>query len=102
MLDRAAELVDHLLARDLVTVAIVIGDEPYAVDEIGAFLGGPERLVPTLSLPEDPAGAAALAGRAMNRKLAGRARLLRAASGAATELVVRQRAGRTLLSEVTR
>ena len=94
VLDRTAELIDHLVARHLDTVAVVVGDAPYAADEIEAFLGGAERLVPTLALPDDPAGAAALAGRPMSRRLALRSPLRRAAAGVAAELAVRERASR--------
>jgi hypothetical protein len=63
-------------------VTVVIGDRPYPPDEVAAAVGA-ELLG---ELPDDPVGAAALAGNARSSKVLARAPLMRTAGDLASRL----------------
>lgn len=88
-LDRCAEIADVLTAAGVPLIVCVSGPFPYGQGEIAAFISGAAEPVETVELPEDPHGAAVLAGRPSGRRSAGRSRLVRAAGPVAAALAVR-------------
>ena len=83
-LERLAEAIDHLATTTRRAALVVVGDEPFAVEEIVAF-AAPD--LAHWSLPFDPLAAAVLAGRhgVSARRLA-RQPLLRAAADVSADL----------------
>jgi hypothetical protein len=59
-LERVADLTAQLAVRSIPTVVALIGDRPYAADEVAEFVG----VDTVVTLPSDPWAAAVLAGRA--------------------------------------
>ena len=94
VLDRTAGLGDVCTHRAMPVVVAVIGDDPYPIDEIAAYLG-----VPCQHIADDPLGAAVIAGRAATGRLASRSRLLRSAAQLAgrvrTEIATQRQLGGT-------
>ena len=101
-LDRAAELIDALTARNVPVVGIIIGDEPYPFDEVAAYLAGGGQAVPMLPLAEDPIAAAIMAGRPSGDRRLRKSRLLETAVPAAAEIALRLRATRSVPNGVSR
>jgi MinD-like ATPase involved in chromosome partitioning or flagellar assembly len=100
-LDRAAELIDALTARNVSVVGIIIGDEPYPFNEVAAYLAG-DLAVPMLPMAEDPIVAAILAGRPSSDRRLRKSRLLETAVPAAAEIALRLRAARAVPSGIGR
>ena len=101
-LDRAAELIDALTARNVSVVGIIIGDEPYPFDEVAAYLAGDGQAVPMLPLAEDPIAAAIMAGRPSSERRLHKSRLLDTAVPAAAEIALRLRTARSVPNGVGR
>lgn len=83
------DLVANLAATGVTCDLIVIGDRPYSPLDAAEAISA--EVIATL--PDDPVGAAALAGQARNPKILARTRLLRAAGQAATNLASRMPIG---------
>lgn len=83
-LERAAELAADLSSGDADLVLLVVGGEPFGLDEVGGFVA-PGR--PAWSLPDDPLAAAVLAGRSgVSARRMARLPLVRAAARVASML----------------
>ena len=80
-LDRSAELIDSLRAHALDVFALSIGERPFPMSEVSAYLG-----VPTLALASDPLGASLIANSAAATRSLERCALYRSARSAATRL----------------
>ena len=92
-LDRHGELFDTLAHRSIPSVAAVVSGGLYDPGEVAAFLGGSAGPVPVVEIANDPAAAAAIAGRAGSYRKLARSPLLRTAAIAANELPARLGAG---------
>lgn len=80
-LDRSAELIDSLRAHGLDVFALSIGERPFPMGEVSAYLN-----VPTLALATDPLGASLIANSAAATRSLERCALYRSARSAATRL----------------